>query len=941
MLKQYITPEMVEEARRNIQLRFGPLGETVVRRTYSRPRIDGMEDWYDICARVVNGNCNFVKPEFIEPGEPEKLYNLMVTMQILPAGRHLWATGIDRYRQFINNCYVADFTESFSKHFTYTFMRLMEGGGVGANYSNRFIHSNPNHPEGHWIANTRVNLHIICNEGHKDIDFPVPLDGDTVPLRKLLSEKYPSDYDGVMNGNHLRVEDSREGWATALERLLELHFSNRQEADFVVDISLVRPYGAEIKGFGGKASGPTALVLMLMNINRLLNESLGSPLTALQMMEMDHYIAQAVVSGGTRRSARMAMKHWLDDDIFDFIRCKLDYRLHWTTNISVVVDEEFFDALRSKRHKKHTHASQVMDEVIQGMLTNGEPGFINATMCKEGEAPGTEFFSTNPCVTGETLILTEHGMMPATALVSSPEKIAYGGKHYHTEGFFSTGVKAVYELRTEEGSVLKATADHRILVHSEEGEQWKALHELQPGDKVILTGDWSISVEGLEAITRAIGRWVYKKVPLDNGLLGVDLYDRENERCLTEEEAVSIKLAMNMLGVPSAINHNSTSKTWWIRFSRSAYENVVRVIFNRKRGHHTKHRAPSWNETVKHVQFVGEEEVYDCQVPGINRYISNGFVSHNCGEIPMMRYSDLKAFDVCCLGHVNLAFAEDPLECFRLMTRFLIRATFAPLPDELTHRNVQRNRRIGVGFLGFHEWLVNHGIKYSQAPQSGWVKRQLRKFREVVIEAARQYASQLRIPEPIKKTTVAPTGTISNIPGTTSGIQPLYAPFYRRRVRYSNSDLELRRVLDRSEYEAVEPALNEPNTTVVSYVCRDIMVDRTSERIGENRALELIESQFDLQVSDFLKVQAMVQREYADNAVSITINVNPQEVSGQQLKELLMLYLPELKGVTIFPEMSRPQSPLERITREEYEAAAFRVAGNYEEDCASGSCPIN
>jgi adenosylcobalamin-dependent ribonucleoside-triphosphate reductase len=426
-----------------------------------------------------------------------------------------------------------------------------------------------------------------------------------------------------------------------------------------------------------------------------------------------------------------------------------------------------------------------------------------------------------------------------------------------------------------------------------------------------------------------------------DGARYLELYDREKGEPMTEEEAIAVKLAMNMLGVPSAINYNRASKTWWIRFSRSAYENVVRVIFNRKRGHHTKHRAPSWNETVKYVQFVGEEEVYDCQVPGINRYISNGFVSHNCGEIPMMRYPDLKAFDVCCLGHVNLAFAEDPLECFRLMTRFLIRATFAPLPDELTHRNVQRNRRIGVGFLGFHEWLVNHGIKYSQAPQSGWVKRQLRKFREVVIEAARQYASQLRIPEPIKKTTVAPTGTISNIPGTTSGIQPLYAPFYRRRVRYSNSDLELRRVLDRSEYEAVEPALNEPNTTVVSYVCRDIMVDRTSERIGENRALELIESQFDLQVSDFLKVQAMVQREYADNAVSITINVNPQEVSGQQLKELLMLYLPELKGVTIFPEMSRPQSPLERITREEYEAAAFRVAGNYEEDCASGSCPIN
>jgi len=940
MLK-YITPEMVEEARRNIPLKLGPLGETVVRRTYSRPKLDGIEDWYDICARVVNGNCNFVKPEFIEPGEPEKLFHLMVTMQVIPAGRHLWATGIDRYRQFINNCYVSDFTEEFHRHFTYTFMRLMEGGGVGANYSNRFIHSNQNHPHGYWIPNTRVNLHFICSEDHKDLDFPVLLDNETVSLRELLSKKYPADYDGAINGNHLRVEDSREGWADALQKLLELHFSGKDEVDFVVDVSLVRPYGAEIKGFGGKASGPAALMLMLLNINRLLNDSIGKPLGAMQMMEMDHYIAQAVVSGGTRRSARMAMKHWSDEDILDFIRCKQDFRLHWTTNISVVVDDEFFEAIRSKRHPKHKLAIQVMDEVVNGMLTNGEPGFINATMCEESEAPGTEFFSTNPCVTGETLILTEHGMMPARALVSSPEKIAYGGKYYHTEGFFSTGVKAVYELRTEEGSVLKATADHRILVHSEEGEQWKALHELQQGDKVILTGDWSISVEGLEATARVVGRWMDYAVDGENGLRYLELYDRENGEPMTEEEAVTVKLAMNMLGVPSAINYNRASQTWWIRFSRSAYEKVVRVIVNGRRGHRTRYRTTSWKETVKYVQFVGEQEVYDCHVPGVHRYISNGFISHNCGEIPMMRYTDMKSFDVCCLGHVNLAFAEDPVEGFRLMTRFLIRATFAPLPDELTRQNVQRNRRIGVGFLGFHEWLVNHGIKYSQAPQSSWVKRQLRKFRETVVEAARQYASQLRIPEPIKKTTVAPTGTISNIPGTTSGIQPLYAPFYRRRVRYSNSDAELQRVLTRGDLESVEPAVNEPNTTVVSYVCQDVMVGRVAEKLGgEEQAIALIESQFDLHVSDFLKVQSLVQREYADNAVSITINVDTNEVSAEQLKELLMLYLPELKGVTIFPEMSRPQSPLERITYEEYMSATFRVAGNYEDECASGACPV-
>ncbi|MCS7310854.1 MAG: hypothetical protein NZ741_11600, partial [Armatimonadetes bacterium] len=259
-MRRYITPEMVERARREIPLRLGPLGETTIARTYARPKPDGtLEDWYDICARVVNGNCNLVDERFIEPGEPEKLFHLMVTLQLIPAGRHLWATGIHKYRQFVNNCFVADFTESFSKHFTYTFLRLMEGGGVGANYSNRFIHSNPKHPQGYWIPDTRVDLHFLCSDNHPDIDFPItPEEGEEFhKLRDLLSRKYAHDYDGAgSNGNYLRVEDSREGWAEALEKLLELHVSGQGEAELVIDVGNVRPYGAELKGFGGKASGP-------------------------------------------------------------------------------------------------------------------------------------------------------------------------------------------------------------------------------------------------------------------------------------------------------------------------------------------------------------------------------------------------------------------------------------------------------------------------------------------------------------------------------------------------------------------------------------------------------------------------------------------------------------------------------------------------------------
>jgi len=937
-MHRYITPDMVEQARRSIPLRLGPLGETIIRRTYARPKPDGgLEDWYDICARVVNGNCNLVDPRFIEPGEPEQLFHLMVTLQLIPAGRHLWATGIHKYRQFVNNCFVSDFTEQFSKHFTYTFLRLMEGGGVGANYSNRFIHSNPN--GGFWVPRTKVNLHFICPASHPDIGFPIePEPNEELPgstLKDLLSTKYPADYEGGENGSYLRVEDSREGWAEALEKLLEFHMGDRGEMDFVIDIGNIRPYGAELKGFGGKASGPTALVLMLYRINRLLNGLIGQPLRSLHYMEIDHRIAQAVIAGGTRRSARMAMKWWEDEDIMEFIQCKRDYWLHWTTNISVVVGNEFFRAIRNSRHPKHEWAHKVLDAVVEGMLTNGEPGLINASQCEVDEAPGATFYSTNPCVVGDTAILTNYGVDVARNLVGQPFQAVVRGETYHSEGFFETGTKPVYELVTKEGSRLQTTADHLVLVETGNGEAWTAVADLQVGQEVVISG--TLMEDYLRIAKEALAWFTQKSVHSSTGFKAIWL-DETDPRKPWEWKSL-----FNMIGVPSILEYRPKQQCWSLRISNADLNHVKQFIRKcQSRKTKTSPYTRAWTETVAEVRPIGEQPVFDCNIDTVHCYISNGFISHNCGEIPMMRYPDMKAFDVCCLGHVNLAFAEDPAVCFRLMARFLLRATFAELADPLTKQNVERNRRIGVGFLGFHEWLAKQGIRYSEASSNQHVARQLRRFRAIVQEEARRYAHQMRIPEPIKKTTVAPTGTINNIPGVTSGIQPLYSPFYIRRVRYSNSDEELEKVLKRGDFLSAEPDLYAANTTVVSYVYKDSTVDRVAQHFGGNieKALSVLESQFECDIADFLRVQELVQRDYADNAVSITINIPPQSQNPERLKELLLLYLPKLKGVTLFPEQSRPQAPLEAITYEQYLQAQQKQVGSYDIECQNNACPV-
>src|SRR5439155_1441901 len=120
--------------------KFGPIGKEIYDRTYSRTKKDGTkETWQDTVARVVDGNLAFVDSKYHETGERDKLFGLIYSMSAIPAGRHIWATGVPG-RQYLNNCNAAAFDRTnFSEHFTFLFTELLKGGGVGSNYSNRYI----------------------------------------------------------------------------------------------------------------------------------------------------------------------------------------------------------------------------------------------------------------------------------------------------------------------------------------------------------------------------------------------------------------------------------------------------------------------------------------------------------------------------------------------------------------------------------------------------------------------------------------------------------------------------------------------------------------------------------------------------------------------------------------------------------------------------------
>lgn len=266
-----------------------------------------------------------------------------------------------------------------------------------------------------------------------------------------------------------------------------------------------------------------------------------------------------------------------------------------------------------------------------------------------------------------------------------------------------------------------------------------------------------------------------------------------------------------------------------------------------------------------------------------------------------------------------------------------MRATYGDIPQDRQREVVDKNRRIGVGILGFHGWLVLNQIRYSDSWKHEWVKGHLAAFRKTVDEEATRYAFLMNIPRPVKTTTVAPTGTIALLPGVVSSVQALIAKWFKRLVRYYNMDSEL--ALKKQQGYPTYLDKDAKNTEIVEYWCEDPLVSLLRSR-GLDPEL-LIESQDEIALEDSLEVQAMIQDIYANNAIAYTINLPEDKVpTVEVLAEALMKRHSRLKGTTLFVDKSRVNSPFQRITKEQFDAyAGPREIVQVEYECKTG-CPV-
>jgi hypothetical protein len=435
---------------------WGPLGYVTYKRTYARRLKDNdpkskTEEFSQTIDRVVKACDKQLKIGFTAK-EEKRLKEILMSLKGTVAGRFFWQLGtktVDRLGLFsLQNCAGVVVNEPI-KPFTWAMDALMLGAGVGYNIQKEYVYEIP--------KVLKKKIKIVRNDT-KDADFIVP--------------------------------DSRQGWIELLKKTLIAHFYSGE--GFSYSTICVRGKGEPIKGFGGLSSGPNELCWGIGEINKVLNNRSGKKLRPIDCLDIMNIIGAIVVAGNVRRSAQLAVGDYDDIQFLQAKRWDLGNIPNWRAmSNNTVVCNDF---------------TKLPSEFWEGYMGNGEPyGLFNLNMSQNVGRTGDERYSdknvviSNPCVSGDTQVLTELGYKQIVDILDNPIKVWNGFEWSKVTPKITGKDQPMLKITFNDGREIKCTDYHNfVLAVGYRGKTKKVeAKDLVIGDKLI-KHKFPVIKEGIE-----------------------------------------------------------------------------------------------------------------------------------------------------------------------------------------------------------------------------------------------------------------------------------------------------------------------------------------------------------------------------------------------------------------------------------------------------------
>jgi len=310
------------------------------------------------------------------------------------------------------------------------------------------------------------------------------------------------------------------------------------------------------------------------------------------------------------------------------------------------------------------------------------------------------------------------------------------------------------------------------------------------------------------------------------------------------------------------------------------------------------------------------------------------FGTNPCSEIILRPYQFCNLTEVVIRSDDTEKTLARKVRVATILGTFQSTLTNFPYLRKIWQKNTEEERLLGVSFTGIYDSPLMNDYKDPELPA------RLDRLRQVAVDTNKEWSEKLGINQSVAITCVKPSGTVSQLVLSPSGIHPGHDRYYYRRVRSDNKDPLTKHLIDAGVPH--EPDVTKPHsTTVFTFPMKLPDSSITRETVS---------------AIDHLELWLKYQRHWCEHKPSVTINVKEEE--WPRVGAWVYDHFDEMSGVSFLPYDGGTyrQAPYETITKEEYDSAIINIPTNVDWDalieetdqvegaqtlaCSAGNCEI-